>query len=118
MGQRYDAVASYLAGGPAKVTIPLGRDVQAGFVVGAITPPSPVPSTAPFSLFRLEGPNGSLITLSEAEITQVQPGGPPVGQELYITLDSGITIVMSRLSPSPAEDFTSRMFQTLLESPI
>ncbi|HHY34306.1 MAG TPA: hypothetical protein GX510_01505 [Firmicutes bacterium] len=110
MGQRYDAVASYLTGGPAKVTIPLGRGVQAGFVVGTITPPSPTPSYAPFSSFRLEGPNGSLITLSEEEITHIQPGGPPDGQELYITLDSGITLIMSRLPAAPGGELAWRIF--------
>jgi len=102
VGQRYDAVASFLEAGPAKVTIPLSRDVQAGFIVGMISPPSAVPPDAPFSSFRLEGPNGSLITLSEEQISHVEPGGPQDGQELYIVLDSGITIIMSRVGPARA----------------
>ncbi|HHW18444.1 MAG TPA: hypothetical protein GXX30_06040 [Firmicutes bacterium] len=96
MGPRYQAIASFLAQGPAWLRISLGQGMEAGFLVSSISPPSSAPQDAPFSSFRLEGPNGNQAFLQEEQITHIQPDGPQDGTSLHITLDTGLSIVLAR----------------------
>lgn len=104
MGQRYQAIASFVRKGPAWLNLELGDGVRASFMVAEVSPPSPAPKDAPFSSFVLAGPNGNQLALDEDQISHVQPDGPQEGNSLYIGLDNGAAVILTRAtgqSPSP-----------------
>lgn len=96
MGPRYQAIASFVEKGPAWLNLDLGDGIQASFMVAEVSPPSPEPRDMPFSSFYLAGPNGTRFALDEAQIAHVQPDGPQEGTRLFISLDSGASLTLTR----------------------
>jgi len=96
MGQRYQAIASFVEKGPAVVNLVLGDGLEASFTVEQVSPPSPAPPHAPFSSFVLVGPSGTRMALDEEQIAHVQPDGPQEGTSLYISLDNGVSLTLTR----------------------
>jgi len=96
MGLRYQAIASFVEKGPAVVNLNLGDGLQASFMVEQVSPPTPAPPDAPFASFVLMGPCGSRIALDEEQIAHVQPDGPQDGTSLYISLDNGLSLTLTR----------------------
>lgn len=96
MGPRYMAIASFIQQGPALLRINLAEGVQASFVVATVSPPAPTPPYQPFSSFALAGPYGNSIYLDEDQIAYVQPEGPQDGTRLFITLDNGTSLELTR----------------------
>lgn len=96
MGPRYQAIASFVQRGPAVVRMDLGDGIQASFMIANISPPSPEPAGEPFSSFYLGGPNGSRLSLDEDQIAHIQPDGPQEGTSLFIRLDSGAVVTLTR----------------------
>lgn len=96
MGQAYAAIASFVQQGPAMLKINLGEGTQARFVVATVSPPSATPLDQPFSGFALAGPYGNSLYLDEDQIDHVQPEGPQDGTHLFITLDNGTLLELSR----------------------
>lgn len=100
MGPRYMTIASFVQQGPVMVSIDLGAGLQASLLVATVSPPSPEPYNAPFSRFSLSGTE-SQITLNEEEIAYIQPDGPQDGTSLYISLDSGASLVLTHVEKGP-----------------
>lgn len=96
VGPRYQAIASFVQRGPALLQIDLGDGIQASFMVASVSPPSPAPVDMPFSSFSLGGPNGSRLSLDEDQIAHIQPDGPQEGTRLYISLDNGTSLTLTR----------------------
>lgn len=96
MGPRYQAIASFVRKGPARLDLNLGGGVQASFVVAEVSQPSRAPQAAPFSSFYLAGPCGNRLDLDEEQISHVQPDGPQDGTRLFIGLDSGASVTLTR----------------------
>ncbi|MGI6632545.1 MAG: hypothetical protein ACOX5M_05780 [Bacillota bacterium] len=96
MGPRYTAIASFVRQGPALLRINLGEGVEARFVVGSVSPPAAAPPEEPFSSFTLAGPCGNTLFLDEDQIAHVQPEGPQDGTQLFITLDNGTSLELTR----------------------
>lgn len=96
MGPRYQTIASFVEKGPAVADLNMGEGLTASLVVENISPPSPAPAGAPFSSFALVGPCGNKISLDEEQISHIQPEGPQEGTSLYISLDNGVSLVLSR----------------------
>jgi hypothetical protein len=96
LGQRYSAIASFIQQGPAMIRINLGEGIQAKFLVAQVTPPAPAPPGQPFTSFSLAGPYGNSLYLYEDQIAHIQPEGPQDGTRLFITLDNGASLELSR----------------------
>ncbi len=96
MGPRYQAIASFVQQGPAWLNLDMGEGIQASFMVAQVSPPSPAPANMPFSSFVLAGPNGSRLALDEDQISHIQPGGPQEGTSLFISLDNGMSLTLTR----------------------
>ncbi len=96
MGHRYQAIASFVQKGPAWLNLDLGDGIHASFVVAEVSPPSPTPPSLPFASFYLAGPNGNRLALDEDQIAHVQPDGPQEGTSLFIGLDNGVTVTLTR----------------------
>ncbi|MGI6643240.1 MAG: hypothetical protein ACOX3V_04480 [Bacillota bacterium] len=99
MGPRYMTIASFVQQGPTLVSIHLGAGLQASFLVETVSPPWSTPEDPPSSQFSLSGPEGE-VTLTEDQITQIQPDGPQEGTKIFISLDSGASLVLSHLQTS------------------
>lgn len=96
MGQRYMAIASFIQQGPAMLNINLGEGIKASFLVAQVSPPTPTPVDRPFSSFALAGPYGNSLYLDEVQISHIQPEGPQDGTYLFITLDNGTSLELTR----------------------
>jgi hypothetical protein len=96
VGPRYKAIASFVQKGPAWLSLNLGDGTHASFMVAEVSPPSPEPTDMPFSSFYLAGPNGTRLALGEDQISYIQPGGPQEGTSLFISLDNGASVTLSR----------------------
>ena len=96
MGPRYQTIASFVQKGPAWLNLDMGGGIQASFVVAQVSPPSPTPADMPFSSFVLAGPNGTRLALDEEQIAHIQPDGPQEGTCLYISLDNGMSLTLTR----------------------
>ena len=99
MGPRYQTIASFVQRGPALLNLNMGNGLEASFVVAEVSPPTPAPPDAPFSSFVLAGPNGSRLALDEDQIAHIQPDGPQEGTSLFISLDSGASVTLTRQGP-------------------
>ncbi len=93
MGPKYQAIASFVRRGPACVSLNVGAGLGVSFVVSEALAPQQV---AAVSSFVLEGPNSSRLELDEEQIAQVQPDGPQDGTDLYISLDNGMSLTLTR----------------------
>lgn len=98
MGPRYQAIASFLSRGPAWLNISIGNKTQAGFVVSSVSLPEPAHPYAPFSGFTIQGPAG-MAYIEEEEIAHIQPDGPQEGTNLYVSLDNGVKLTLTRTVP-------------------
>jgi hypothetical protein len=96
VGPRYQTIASFVQKGPAWLNLDMGDGIHAGFVIEEVSPPSTAPVDAPFSSFVLAGPCGSRLALDEEQIAQIQPDGPQEGTSLYISLDNGMSVTLTR----------------------
>ena len=96
MGPRYQTIASFVQRGPALLSLNMGDGLEASFLVAEVCAPAPAPPDAPFSSFVLAGPNGSRLALDEDQIAQIQPDGPQEGTSLFISLDNGVSVTLTR----------------------
>lgn len=101
MADRYMVIATFIQQGPAMLKINLGQGAEASFMVAEVSPPSPLGPGSPYSSFALAGPCGSSLYLDEEQISHIQPEGPQDGTRLHITLDNGMSLLLTRPYETP-----------------
>lgn len=78
------------------LNLTLGGGVEATFIVEDVSTQSSTRPGRPSTGVVLEGPSGSRLELDEEQISHIQPDGPQEGTDLYISLDNGASLTLSR----------------------